>query len=381
MTSLRVWTAGYGLGQHLKISFFYVTIERVMVIWCGFFMRVSQYFIGDGLDGAPFGCFSQSPLKATDRVSMALPFQTAIYHRISSQVKLLWQQLGGQECACDGGPSLGNNSQWIGSLADIGLSHKQLPLLLFCQHPQQRLEACGIYLSDALRDEAFDKLRSAFEVLLERCRLVGGGCSSLRLNMQLTGGEWLVTAPPNDHVSVMSPPLIRLYANTAPGESIHVLGIKGREVPAGCLLMHVDVNQWARLLADQVKISSHATWPMLIAPFQVHLLPLLAHKSFRVKDLAWELYHALSQAHIRTLIDDRRERVGAMFASAQRFGAPLQLMVSERGMDSGVIEWCYPLLGEKKEIPVGDVFDMVRSITGTDKNSSCLDGLSGVCVD
>ena len=340
-------------------------------------MRVSQYFIGDGLKNASFVHGSHHSQKASEHSAWLPPFQTAIFRRLNTEIKALWQQMGGLECASYEMPPL---TDLMSSLCHISFSHKQLPLLFFCEHMSQQMEACGLYLNDSLRDEAMASLKRAFASLLEACRLIGDTSSPSSLTMQSNEAEWVVTDASNEGAAT-DRPLIHLFAADQISQSIGVLGAKGRAVSVKSLVMRIDINQWVRLLAHQARVSSHATWPMVIAPFQVHLLPLLAHKSFRVKDLSWDLYQALSQAHVRTLIDDRRERVGAMFATAQEFGAPLQLMVSERGMDAGVLEWHYPLMQEKKDVPVGDVLDLVQSIIGACHHSSRLDCLSEVRVD
>ncbi len=61
-------------------------------------------------------------------------------------------------------------------------------------------------------------------------------------------------------------------------------------------------------------------WPETIAPFQVAILPMNMHKSYRVQELAEKLYAELSAQGIEVLMDDRKERPGVMFADMELIG-------------------------------------------------------------
>lgn len=80
-------------------------------------------------------------------------------------------------------------------------------------------------------------------------------------------------------------------------------------------------------------------WPDAIAPFTVALLPMNGHKSQRVREAAEQLYTQLQAAGIDVLLDDRKERAGVMFADMELVGIPHRLVVSDRGLDQGTIEY------------------------------------------
>jgi len=80
-------------------------------------------------------------------------------------------------------------------------------------------------------------------------------------------------------------------------------------------------------------------WPAGIAPFQVALLPLNAHKSFRVREAADALYLELKSASIDVLLDDRDERPGVKFADMELIGIPHRIVISERGLAEGKFEY------------------------------------------
>ncbi|MBI3773608.1 MAG: proline--tRNA ligase [Gammaproteobacteria bacterium] len=102
-------------------------------------------------------------------------------------------------------------------------------------------------------------------------------------------------------------------------------------------------------------------WPHAIAPFEVVLLPMNAHKSQRLREAADKLYQELLVVGIDVLLDDRRERPGVMFADMELIGIPHRLVFSERGLDSGMIEYKGRRDAESREIPLDQVIAFIKS--------------------
>ncbi|MDH4573080.1 proline--tRNA ligase [Salinicola acroporae] len=80
-------------------------------------------------------------------------------------------------------------------------------------------------------------------------------------------------------------------------------------------------------------------WPDAIAPFQLAIVPMNAHKSDRVRDTADRLYQELTAAGIDVLLDDRDLRPGVKFADQELMGIPHRLVVGDRGLDKGELEY------------------------------------------
>ena len=80
-------------------------------------------------------------------------------------------------------------------------------------------------------------------------------------------------------------------------------------------------------------------WPISIAPFQLALLPINAHKSQRLREQAEALYRELSEAGIEVLLEDRTIRPGVMFAEMELIGIPHRIVLSEKGLDKGEAEY------------------------------------------
>ncbi|WP_202301078.1 proline--tRNA ligase [Dryocola clanedunensis] len=100
-------------------------------------------------------------------------------------------------------------------------------------------------------------------------------------------------------------------------------------------------------------------WPDAIAPFQVAILPMNMHKSFRVKELAEELYATLRAKGIDVLMDDRKERPGVMFADMELIGVPHTVVIGDRNLDSEEVEYKNRRVGEKQMIKTGEIIDFL----------------------
>jgi len=80
-------------------------------------------------------------------------------------------------------------------------------------------------------------------------------------------------------------------------------------------------------------------FPSAIAPFQVAIVPIGANKNSAVRAAAERLHDDLVAAGIDTLLDDRNERPGVMFADIDLIGIPHRIVVGERGLESGQYEY------------------------------------------
>jgi prolyl-tRNA synthetase len=102
-------------------------------------------------------------------------------------------------------------------------------------------------------------------------------------------------------------------------------------------------------------------WPDAIAPFHVAILPMNMHKSFRVKELAEELYSTLRSHGVDVILDDRKERPGVMFADMELIGVPHTVVIGDRNLDSEEIEYKNRRNGEKQMIKTQDVIAFLLS--------------------
>jgi prolyl-tRNA synthetase len=103
-------------------------------------------------------------------------------------------------------------------------------------------------------------------------------------------------------------------------------------------------------------------WPVSIAPFQVVLCPMGYDRSDMVREAADKLYQDLMSAGIEVILDDRGERPGAMFADWELIGVPYRVVIGERGLKEGQLEFQARTDAEALSIPVGDVAKKVTDL-------------------
>jgi prolyl-tRNA synthetase len=80
-------------------------------------------------------------------------------------------------------------------------------------------------------------------------------------------------------------------------------------------------------------------WPAAIAPFEVVLCPMGYDRSETVKAETDKLYDALLAAGVDVILDDRGERPGVMFADWELIGVPHRVVIGERGLKEGKLEY------------------------------------------
>ncbi|MBV6425489.1 MAG: Proline--tRNA ligase [Steroidobacteraceae bacterium] len=102
-------------------------------------------------------------------------------------------------------------------------------------------------------------------------------------------------------------------------------------------------------------------WPEPIAPFQVVLVPINIARSQRVRETADRLYDELTRAGIEVLLDDRDARPGAKFADAELLGIPHRIVVGERGLDAGKLEYRHRRAEASEDCPLDDALGFLRA--------------------
>ncbi|NWN91448.1 proline--tRNA ligase [Marinobacter adhaerens] len=95
-------------------------------------------------------------------------------------------------------------------------------------------------------------------------------------------------------------------------------------------------------------------WPDAIAPFQVVIVTLNAHKTPSVAEAGEKLHEELTQAGYDVLLDDRKERPGVKFADMELIGIPHRFVISERGLTAGTLEYKGRRDTDKQDISISD---------------------------
>lgn len=107
-------------------------------------------------------------------------------------------------------------------------------------------------------------------------------------------------------------------------------------------------------------------WPDALAPFQVALVPMKMESSEAVRNATEQLYQQLQQAGVEVLLDDRDKKVspGVKFADMDLIGIPHRVVISDRGLAEGQLEYKYRRDQEASNVPAADMLDFLLQRTG-----------------
>jgi len=100
-------------------------------------------------------------------------------------------------------------------------------------------------------------------------------------------------------------------------------------------------------------------FPGPIAPFELALVPIGYHKSAAVREAADKLYGEIAAAGLEVLMDDRDERPGVLFADMDLIGIPHRVVLSERGLAAGKIEYKGRRDDKAQDIPSQDILSFL----------------------
>ncbi|MDX1459838.1 MAG: proline--tRNA ligase [Xanthomonadales bacterium] len=138
-----------------------------------------------------------------------------------------------------------------------------------------------------------------------------------------------------------------------------VLGEDGKShvMPMGCY--GIGVSRIVAAAIEQNHDEHGICWPRPLAPFELALLPMNAKKSHRVREFTEKLYDQLLEAGIEVLYDDRNLRPGVMFNDMELIGIPYRLVIGERGLDEGMLEFRARTARDNETVPLASVVEAV----------------------
>ncbi len=105
-------------------------------------------------------------------------------------------------------------------------------------------------------------------------------------------------------------------------------------------------------------------WPDSMAPFQVVVCPIGYDRSAEVKAAADRLHDEMAALGIDVMLDDRGERPGAMFADWELIGVPHRIVISDRGLKEGQLEYQGRREAQAARVPVDDAAALVKAKLG-----------------
>ncbi len=143
-----------------------------------------------------------------------------------------------------------------------------------------------------------------------------------------------------------------------------VLDEAGRETALYMGCYGIGVTRIVAAAIEQNHDERGIIWPDPIAPFQLVLVPLNLQKSTRVREVSDRLYAELTAAGIEVLYDDRDARPGVKFADAELLGIPHRLVVAERGLEAGRLEYRARRDSASTEFPQDEALAFMRGRLG-----------------
>ncbi|BAU49032.1 prolyl-tRNA synthetase [Sulfurifustis variabilis] len=141
-----------------------------------------------------------------------------------------------------------------------------------------------------------------------------------------------------------------------------VLDEGGRAVvmPMGCY--GIGVSRVVAAAIEQNHDERGIRWPDAIAPYRVALVPIGYHKSPAVREAVDRLYADLRAAGHEVLLDDRNERPGVMFADMDLIGIPHRLVLGDKGLANGTIEYKARTAEAARELPLASLLPELKRL-------------------
>ena len=139
-----------------------------------------------------------------------------------------------------------------------------------------------------------------------------------------------------------------------------VLDENGKETVMTMGCYGIGVSRVVAAAIEQNHDDSGVVWPDALAPFQVALLGMNQKKSQRVREACGELYAELQAAGIDVLWDNRDVRPGVMFADMELIGIPHRVVIGEKNLDKGLVEYKARRGGENQDIARGEIIAFLQ---------------------
>ena len=113
----------------------------------------------------------------------------------------------------------------------------------------------------------------------------------------------------------------------------------GKEIPMAMGCYGIGVSRIVAAAIEQNHDDKGIIWPDPLAPFDIVLIPISMQRSDTIREAAEALYGELQTLGFEVLFDDRDARPGVKFADAELIGIPHRVVISERGLESGELEY------------------------------------------
>jgi prolyl-tRNA synthetase len=134
---------------------------------------------------------------------------------------------------------------------------------------------------------------------------------------------------------------------------------KSRIMEMGCY--GIGVSRVVAAAIEQNHDERGIIFPQAMAPFDVGIVAIGMKKSERVREAAEKLHDALQAAGVEVLLDDRDDRPGIMFADMELIGVPQRIVVGDRGLKEGNVEYQARRDAKAQPVPLDAAVEFVKT--------------------
>lgn len=137
---------------------------------------------------------------------------------------------------------------------------------------------------------------------------------------------------------------------------------KAQTLSMGCY--GIGISRIVAAAIEQNHDDKGIIWPDAMAPYQIAIVPLNMQKSEAVAQAAETLYAQLTDAGIEVLLDDRNERPGIKFADMELIGIPHRVVIGDRSLAEGQLEYKHRSAAESEDIALDDTLTLLKGKLG-----------------
>ncbi|MGB0359852.1 MAG: proline--tRNA ligase [Endozoicomonas sp.] len=139
-----------------------------------------------------------------------------------------------------------------------------------------------------------------------------------------------------------------------------VLSENGKSTPMAMGCYGFGVSRTVAAAIEQNHDGRGIIWPEAIAPFQIALVPLKIEKSEAVRAASEALYKELTEAGFEVLMDDRKASPGVKFADIELIGIPHRVVLSDRSLANGLVEYKHRAATDKEDVQISDIIQLFK---------------------
>jgi len=134
---------------------------------------------------------------------------------------------------------------------------------------------------------------------------------------------------------------------------------KSQVMTMGCY--GIGVSRVVAAAIEQNHDDKGIIWPEAIAPFDIALAPINMQKSEELQQATEKLYDELTAAGFDVLLFDKKDRLGSMLADIELIGIPHRLVLGDRGLQAGSIEYKGRRDEESQDMPLDSIIDFLKN--------------------